>query len=147
MTTKAAFSPEEWKLVLGTPTTAGMMVVVASPGGMFRETIALSKAYVEALEHGKSELLDEIVAAKPKPDHTMYHSPEELRANGITHIRDAITLLGRKATVDEVEDYRRFVLNVANRVASAHREKGQSVSQAEEETVQEIQVALGTTGE
>jgi hypothetical protein len=147
MTTKDAFSAEEWKLVLEAPTTAGMIVVTASPGGMFRETIAVSKAYVEARsEHGQSELLDEIVAAKPKSDHTRYHSPEELRAHGLNHIRDAIALLGSKATTDELEGYRGFVLNVANRVASAHREHGQSVSPAEAEAVQEIEGALGTTG-
>jgi hypothetical protein len=44
MTTQTAFSPEEWKLVLEAPTTAGMIVVTASPGGMFREAFAMSKA-------------------------------------------------------------------------------------------------------
>ena len=67
MTTKAAFSPEEWKLVLEGPPTAGMIVLTAAHGGTFRETIAMSKAYAEArAEHGESELLDEIVSAKPK---------------------------------------------------------------------------------
>ena len=33
---------------------------------MFRETMAMSKAYLEArAQHGEGELLDEIVAAKP----------------------------------------------------------------------------------
>jgi hypothetical protein len=41
--------------------------VTAQRGGSFREAIAMGKAYVEAREqHGKSELLDEIVAAKPE---------------------------------------------------------------------------------
>lgn len=66
MTSKAAFSPEEWKIVLEGPPTAGMIVITAGHGGMFRETIAMSKAYTEArAQHGESELLDEIVAAKP----------------------------------------------------------------------------------
>src|SRR6185503_11663361 len=71
MTTKAAFSAEEWKSVLEGPASAGLIVVMAARGGMFRETIAMSKAYGEARAmHGQSELLDEIVAAKPKVDHT-----------------------------------------------------------------------------
>ncbi len=78
MTTKAAFAPEEWTVVLEGPSTAGMIVITAAHGGTFRETTAMSKAYSEARsEHGESELLDEIVAAKPKVDHTRYHSPEE----------------------------------------------------------------------
>ena len=77
MTTKAAFSPEEWETVLQGPPTAGMIVITAAHGGPFRETIAMAKAYTEArTEHGESELLDEIVAAKPQVDHPRYHSPE-----------------------------------------------------------------------
>jgi hypothetical protein len=147
MTTKAAFAPEEWTVVLEGPSTAGMIVITAAHGGTFRETIAMSKAYTEARgEHGESELLDEIVAAKPKVDHTRYHSPEELRDNGLGHIRDAMALLESKATAEERDEYRHFVLTLANKVASAHREHGQDVSPAEAEAIQQITAALGTTG-
>jgi hypothetical protein len=147
MTTKAAFAPEEWTVVLEGPSTAGMIVITAAHGGTFRETIAMSKAYTEARgEHGESELLDEIVAAKPKVDHTRYHSPEELRDNGLGHIRDAMALLESKATAEERDEYRHFVLTLANKVASAHREHGQDVSPAEVEAIQQITAALGTTG-
>src|ERR1700730_12679101 len=116
MTTKAAFAPEEWKVVLEAPATAGMIVITAAHGGTFRETIAMSKAYTEArAEHGESELLDEIVSAKPKVDHTRYHSPEELRDTGLGHIRDAMTLLHSKATAEECDDYRHFVLALADK--------------------------------
>ncbi len=144
MTTKAAFAPEEWKMVLEGPPTAGMIVITAAHGGMFRETIAMSKAYVEARsQHGESELLDEIVAAKPKVDHTRYHSADELRDDGLGHLRDAMALLENKATAEECDDYRRFVLTLANKVAAAHREHGQQVSPAEAEAIQQITDALG----
>ena len=144
MTTKAAFSPEEWKAVLEGPPSAGMIVVTAARGGMFRETIAMSKAYAEArTQHGSSELLDEIVAAKPHIDHTRYHSAEELRDNGLENIRSAVTVLEGKATAEELDDYRRFVVALANKVAAAHREGGQDVSPAEAEAVQQITTALG----
>jgi hypothetical protein len=148
MTTKAAFAPEEWTEVLEGPPTAGMMVITAAHGGTFRETIAMSKAYTEARnEHGESELLDEIVSAKPKVDHTRYRSPEELREHGLGHLRDAMALLESKATAEECDDYRHFVLNVANKVAAAHREHGQSVSPAEATAIEQITAALGTTGQ
>src|SRR6266487_3532545 len=148
MTTKAAFSPEEWKVVLEGPPSAGMIVVTAAHGGMFKETVAMSKAYVEARsQHGASELLDEIVAAKPAMDHTRYHSVEELRDNGLEHLRSAVTLLEGKATAGEVDDYRRFVVALANEVAAAHREDGQDVSPAEADAVQQITAALGTTAQ
>ena len=92
----------------------------------------MSKAYVEArAEHGESELLDEITAAKPQADHTRYHSAGELRKAGLEHISDAVALVQNKATAEELEEYRRFVLTLANKVAAAHREQGQSVSPAE----------------
>ena len=145
MTTKAAFSPEEWKVVLEGPPAAGMIVITAARGGMFRETVAMSKAYAEArAEHGDSELLDEVVAAKPQTDHTRYHSAEELRDHGLRHIRDAVTLVDSKADTQEREDYRRFVLTLAGKVAAAHKEGGQSVSPAEAEAIQQITAALGT---
>jgi len=147
MTTKAAFAPEEWTVVLEGPPTAGMIVITAAHGGMLRETFAMSKAYAEArAEHGESELLDEIVAAKPKVDHTRYHSPEELRDDGLRRLRDAMALLESKATAEERDDYRHFVLTVANKVAAAHREHGQAVSPAEAEGIQQITAALGTGG-
>src|SRR5271166_5994282 len=147
MTTKAAFSPEEWKVVLEGPPTAGMIVITAARGGTFRETIAMSKAYAEArAEHGDSELLDEIVAAKPQMDHTRYHSAEELRDNGLQHLRDAVALVDSKATSEESDDYRHFVLTLADKVAAAHKEGGQSVSPAEAEAIQQITAALGTAG-
>ena len=127
MTTKAAFSPEEWKVVLEGPPAAGLIVITAAHGGTFRETIAMSKAYAEArAEHGESELLDEIVSAKPKVDHTRYHSAEELRDSGLGHLRDAMALLESKATAEERDDYRRFVLSLANKVAAAHGSTGRA---------------------
>jgi hypothetical protein len=147
VTTEAAFSAEEWALVLEGPPTAGMIVITAAHGGMFRETIAMSKAYAEArAQHGESELLDEIVAAKPHLDHSRYHSPGELREHGLGHVRDAVALLESKATTEELDDYRGFVLTLAGQVASAHREGGQSVSPAEAEAIAEITAALGTAG-
>jgi hypothetical protein len=146
VTTKAAFTPSEWQLVLEGPSTAALLVITASHGGMFRETMAMSKAYVEArAQHGESELLDEIVAQKPRMEGGgKVHNPVELRDQGIDCLRDATTLLEHKATVEERDDYRRFVLTVANKVAAAHREGGKRVSPGEQQAIQDITTALGT---
>jgi hypothetical protein len=144
MTGKADFTQDEWKLVLEAPPSAGLIVVTAQHGGTFRETIAIAKAYAEARqEHGESELLDEITAAKPERDHTHYHTPAELKQGSLQHLRDAVALLETKATQAEVEDYRRFILTLADKVANAHREHGQSVTDAEQQAVAEIATALG----
>jgi hypothetical protein len=146
MTTKSAFSPEEWKTVLEGPPSAGMIVITAAHGGMFRETVAMSKAYAEARGHpGETELVDEIVTAKPAMDHTRYHSPEELREKGLGHLRDAVAVLEAKATPEELDGYRRFVLGLAKKVAAAHREGGQSESPPETDAIHEIAAALGAS--
>jgi hypothetical protein len=147
MTGRADFTEDEWKVILEGPPSAGMIVVTAQRGGTIRETLAIARAYVEARQqHGQSELLDEIVAAKPEIDHTRYHSVDELKQHGLQHLRDAVELLQRKSTPEEVDEYRRFVLTLANEVASAHREGGAVVSDAERAAIDEIEKALGTPG-
>ena len=132
MTGKADFTEEEWTTVLEGPPSAGMIVVTAQRGGSFRETIAMAKSYTEARQqHGESQLLDEIASTKPQTDHTHYHSEQELKDGGLGHIRDAIKVLDGKATPEEVEEYKQFVLHLADNVANAHREGGVAVSPAE----------------
>ncbi len=144
MTAKTDFAEQEWKLVLEGPPSAGLIVVTAQRGGTIRETFAMAKAYAEARqEHGQSELLDEIVAAKPEMDHTRYRSPEELKEHGLQNLRDAVQLLEAKATPGEVAAYRRFVLTLADKVAKAHREGGAAVSDAEQAAIDEVAAALG----
>jgi hypothetical protein len=101
MTGKADFTEEEWELVSEGPPSAGLIVVTAQRGGVFRETLAIPAAYVEARQlHGESQLLDELVTARPERDHTHYRSFEELKQNGLQHLRDAVLLLEQKAAAE-----------------------------------------------
>jgi hypothetical protein len=144
MTAKADFTAEEWDAVLEGPTSAGMIVSTAERGGTFREAFAIAKSFAEARkEHGDSGLLDEIVASKPEMDRTRAHSPEEMKQHGLERIREAIALVEQKADPDEVEDYRRFVISLAERVAGAKSEGDQPQSDAERAAIAEITEALG----
>lgn len=125
MTAKTAFTEEEWDLVREGPTAAGFMVITAQRGGVMRETMSMAKAYIEAQKQpGGSELIDALVADKPKMDRTKHSSPEELRDYALAKLREAVALLESKATSQEVSDYKRFVIDVATRAAEAHEEKG-----------------------
>ncbi len=55
-------------------------------------------------------------------------------------------VLETKATPHEVDDYRRFVLTLADKVASAHREDGMAVSGPEQAAIADITDALGGGG-
>jgi hypothetical protein len=144
VTGRSDFTDEEWGLVIEAPPLAGMVVATAARGGIFRESIAMGKAYAEARkQHGQSELLDDIASAKPKLDHKRFSSQEELKQHGLERIRAAVALLEGKASPDEVEAYRGFVLALAERVAAAHREEGVAVSDAERAAIAEIASAAG----
>jgi hypothetical protein len=146
VTGKGDFTEEEWNVVLEGPPSAGMIVIAAQRGGTFRESFAMAKAYAQARqEHGASELLDEIVAAKPEVDHTRYGSLEEMKQQGLQHLRDAVAVLERKRTPAEVEDYRHFVLMLADRVAAAHREGETDISPPEQAAIGEIADSLGAS--
>ena len=149
MTGKADYTEDEWKLVLEAPPSAGLIVIASDRGGSVRETFSMAKAYTEARkEHGESELLDEIVSAKPEMDHTRFKSQEELKQASLGHIRDAVALLKEKATPEEVDEYKKFIVALANRVAEARKEgfmglSGERVSDAERSAISEIEATLG----
>jgi hypothetical protein len=147
MTGKADLTAEEWETVAHGPTTAGLIVLTAQRGGTFRETFAITKLYAEVKRQpGSSELIDEIVAARPALDRTRFHSPDELREGGLRHLTEAIAVLERKATPDELVAYRSFVLELAERVANAHREDGVSVSAAEQAALDEVRAVVQPGG-
>jgi hypothetical protein len=147
MATKGDFTPQEWELVLEGPMSAGMIVITAQRGGMLRETVSMAKVYAEARQqHGQSELLDEIVAVKPKLDHTRYRSLGELKEHSLGHLRDAVALLQGKVTPQELDEYKRFIITLADKVAHAHREHGRggdAVSASEQAATAAIAEALG----
>ena len=150
MTRKAEFNAEEWSLVLEGPPTAGMIVITAQKGGTIRESISMAKTYTEAREeYAGTELLDEVLAARPELDPNRYRSPEEAHDQGLQRIRDAVALLEVKAAPEEVEGYKRFTLEVAERAAVAHKEGGflgiggEEVSEAERAALDELAATLG----
>jgi hypothetical protein len=73
--------------------------------------------------------------------------PRSSRCNGLQHLRDAVGLLERKATPEELDAYKSFVLSLADKVANAHREGGsaEAESEAERAAIGEIAAALGAT--
>jgi len=150
MTRKPDFNAEEWSLVLQGPPTAGMMVITAHKGGTLRESISLGRVYAEARKRqGEDELLDEIVRDQPEFDQERYDSVEELRTRGMERIAEAASLLEQKATPEEVEDYKRFVMSLAETAARSHKEGGflgfggTEISDSEDAVLNEIAATLG----
>jgi hypothetical protein len=151
MTKKADFNAEEWSLLLEAPPIAGMIVAVAERGGMIRESMSMGRAYAEARQRQDgSELLEEIVSAQPGLDPQRFQSVEQLRSSGLQRIREATELLESKAANEEAEDYKRFIVALADTVAHAKKEGGvlgiggKQVSEQERAAIEEIASTLGT---
>jgi hypothetical protein len=154
MTTKADFNAEEWTTLVEGPLLAGMGVVAVERGGALRESLAVGKTYAAARQHqGESSLLDEIVGSPPALD------PSRLRAGGqdvqqlaTSRLSDAVGLVEAKASADEAQAYKQFVVNVAEAVANAHREGGfagiggKPVSDKEQAALDKIRSTLSLAG-
>jgi hypothetical protein len=99
---------------------------------------------------GDGELLDALVDSPPAVD------TQQLRAGGGDivglsgeRLREALRILAEKATPEEVEDYRRFVMEVGEAAAKAHKEGGfigiggKEVSVEEQAALDDLQATLG----
>ena len=149
MTKKADFDAEEWQTVVEAPLLAGLRVVAADRGGTIRESVAIGRVYADARQrHGESELLDDLVASPPGMDQERVRAAGDVRAASQASIRSALGILESKATTDEVETYKRFLVAVARAAAEAHKEGGfagiggKQVSEAEETALDEIAATL-----
>jgi hypothetical protein len=151
MTTKSEFNAEEWEAVARAPALAALMVMAADRGGAIRESLALGRAYAEARRGGGSELIEELVSSPPQLDPTSLGKPDELRQQLPERIREAVRLVEEKATPEEAEQYRQFILQVADVVAHAAKEGGvlgiggKEVSEEEQAVLDELRRELGAT--
>jgi hypothetical protein len=147
VTTKSDFNAEEWSTIVEGPVLAGMRVVAAGRGGTIRESLAIGKVYGEARQsQGANELLDELVAAPPAVDPQKLQGAKDLSAVAGERVQEALRLLEAKATPDDTESYKQFVVSVARAAAEAHKEGG-FIGIGGRQISDEEQVALDELGE
>jgi hypothetical protein len=143
MTEKAAFNAEEWSKVAEAPALVALRVIAADRGGTIRESLSLGRAYAAARSDG-SGLLQEIVSTAPQVNPSGLKDPGALPQRAESALREALAVLEQKATPEEVEAYRDFLLKVAETVARAHKEGGflgiggKEVSESEQAALDEI---------
>jgi hypothetical protein len=152
MTKKADFNADEWSTVVEGPLLAGMRVVTAHRGGTIRESLAMGQVYAQARQgQGESELLDDLASSPPAMDQERLRAAGDIGGASTARLREALELLQQKASPEEVEAYKRFVLDVAEAAAKAHKEGGfigiggKQVSESEQAALDELQATLATT--
>lgn len=170
MTSKAAFTDEEWFLLYSTPSLVGSAVASAGRSGI-RGTMREMMANIETISAGANsfpdnQLITALVArdadkeaARAKAKAYQEKAIAKMQAAGVdgqvklveqmfVDIEASLALLTEKATPAEVADYRAWLLSVANNVAEAAKEGGflgfggEQVSEEEAALLSQLEAVL-----
>lgn len=162
MVTKADFTADEWKKVMGAPMLAGLAVTFAEPSGLFgvlKESMASSQALIEAKNApGATSLVKEIGDAIATSDgrttakeglqaELTGKSSEELKAQTLAALTEIGQIVDAKAPADATA-FKAWLKQVAERVAEAASEGGflgfggVQVTESEKATIAEVAKAL-----
>jgi hypothetical protein len=162
MTTRDDYTNEEWKFLRAAPMLAGMYVAMASRSGpvdSMKELAAISQAMDEGMRGSTGiEILDDVFAdMKPRQGELVQthdsvvinvKTPEQLKVATLDSCNKAARAL-EKASVEEAEGYKRWIVTLTQKVAEAGKEGGflgiggVLVSKEEESAINEISSALG----
>jgi hypothetical protein len=160
MTTKAAFSEDEWSRLKRGPFIAGLAISIADPGGpieAIKETAAALKTVTGAAESGDrgelvGELAKEVTAeARARKNPLAGFRPKGALAGQeiLDELREVNGIVSEKATAEEADAYRGWLLAAARESADAAKEGGflgfhaQRVSEGEQRMLDQLESVLG----
>ena len=135
MTSKDAFTDEEWVRVRRAPNVAGMSISLADPGGpieTLKESNAALQTVLEAAQSGSYGELVQAVAqdfaekARHRQNPMAGFRPQGRNAGEevLAELRAVNRLLVEKTTPDEREQFREWLKTAAQRTATAAKEGG-----------------------
>jgi hypothetical protein len=159
MTTNADFTEEEWTRLKRGPFIAGLALSLADPGGpieAIKETTATLKTVTGATESGaRSGLVGEIARdvteeARHRKNPLAGFKPKGTLAGQeiLDELRSVNGIVTEKATPEEAEDYRAWLLAAAKETADAAKEGGflgfraERVSEGEKRMLDELATVL-----
>jgi broad specificity phosphatase PhoE len=136
MTSKSDFSDEEWTRLKRAPFVAGMAISLADPGGPIeavKETAATLKTVLHAAdEGGRGELVGAIARevrdeARQRKNPLAGFRPSKGATSGVEildELREVNQLVSEKATPEDAEALREWLLAAAQEAAIAAKEGG-----------------------
>jgi len=157
MTTKNDYTLEEWKLLYAAAPMVGLAVASASPNGPFgvlKEMFAVGMSIADAIHKQTTNALINALVSDIQQRNTKMErpqsirTPEEAKQAAINHMRQVADLLGRKSTPEEAEGFKRWLMDIAKRVAEASNEGGffgfggQRVSESEQAMLKSLGESL-----
>jgi len=161
MTSKSDYSDAEWTRVKRAPFLAGMAISLADPGGPIeavKESAATLKSVLAAAGGDVHGELVQAIARDVREDASHHKTPMAgfKPASGATagveildELREVDRLVAEKATADEAEDLRVWLVAVAQEAANAAKEGGfmgfhaVRVSEGEQRMLDQLRLALG----
>ncbi|MDQ1559829.1 MAG: hypothetical protein QOD32_2889 [Pyrinomonadaceae bacterium] len=158
MSVKEKFTPDEWKSLIKAPLLAAYAVAGAAPSkqdDFVREMAAVADGIVEGEQRAAQDsLLGTVVAeiiansGDEARGQTEKLSLDEVKVRALDTCRAAAAALTTKVSAEEAYEYKRWVLVVAEKVASAAKEGGlfgyggEQISGSEIATINEIGEAI-----
>ena len=161
MTGKADFTEDEWAVLLRAPIIAGMAITFADPGGpieVVKETSAVLKVVQGSSGEGRNDLVgavagDVLTHAQARKNPVGDFKPKGAMAG--KEILDQITraneIVTAKASAEEAEAFRSWLMECAQRAAEAAKEGGfmgfhaERISQGEKDMLAQLSSALGAS--
>ena len=162
MTTKADFTEDEWATLVRSPMVAGAAITLADPGGpieVVKETSAVLKFVTGSESEERDDLVGEVVREVRGLAQQRTNPLGDFKPRGALAAKQIIDELSRaneivtvKATPEEAEAFRSWIMECAQRAADAAKEGGfmgfhaERVSQGEKDMLAQLRSALGLSG-
>jgi hypothetical protein len=160
MTTETDFTDEEWTRLKRAPFVAGMGVSLADPGGPIeagKETLATLRAALPSTDGaGRGELVDAL-STDLKKDAGEHHNPLKgfkptsggtAGVEILDELKAVNQIVSDKATPEDAEAFRQYLLDAAQAAADAAKEGGffgfhaVRVSEGEQKMLDSLREAL-----
>ena len=154
MTSRQDFTDEEWARIRRAPLVAGVAISLADPGGpieVAKESVASLRS--ATLPPSQEELLASVALDVQALAQQRQNPLGDFKPRGgqqvLEELRGVNELVTAKATPEEVEAFRRWLVATAQAAADAAKEGGfmgfgaELVSQGEQRMLDELRTALG----
>ena len=162
MTTKADFSEDEWATLVRSPMVAGAAITLADPGGpieVVKETSAVLKFATSSSSEQRDDLVGELARevrglAEQRKNPLGDFKPRGALAGKeiVDETARANEIVSAKASSEETDAFRAWIMECAQRAADAAKEGGfmgfhaERVSQGEKDMLAQLRSALSMSG-
>lgn len=158
MSNRSSYTSQEWKTLLLAPVQSGIAVMLSEKSGFIgtaQEMVALYKEINKnaAQHYTNNPLVQALLSSDNTDEYKAVVSQianyikdasarQKVETEAVQTCHNASEILKQKATPQEAEGYKKWLMEVCNNIAVSATEQGQKVSPAEEREMRTIASAL-----